>query len=186
MQILYGESKSKCMMTWNILTHLPLVRHISIGELSSIGSGNCLSPGQHQVITWTNDELLSIRLLGINFSEIEFKIQNFPFIKMHLKMSVNWRPFCPGDIDTRLCIYSSLNWVIFGSGTWDCFFNLPIFPLMIMKIFVVNFIIIIKREIWRISHCLGLAHEMLIFFASENGLSFSVPSHYLKQSWLIV
>ena len=37
--------------------------------------------------TWTNADLLSIRLLGINFSEIWSEILLFSFKKMHLKMS---------------------------------------------------------------------------------------------------
>ena len=37
-------------------------------------------------IIWPNAELLSIRHLGTNLSEIFFKIQNFSFTKMHLKM----------------------------------------------------------------------------------------------------
>ena len=55
------------------------------GSRVSFGSGNGLAPGRHQAITWTNADLLSIRPLGTNFSEIQIKIQNFPFMKMHLK-----------------------------------------------------------------------------------------------------
>ena len=44
-----------------------------------------------------NTDLLSIRPLGTNFSEIWIKMQNFWFVKMHLKMSsAKWRPFCSG------------------------------------------------------------------------------------------
>ena len=36
--------------------------------------------------------------LGTNLSEIQIEIQNFPFAKMHLKMSsAKSRPFCPGE-----------------------------------------------------------------------------------------
>ena len=38
-----------------------------------------------QAITWTNDELLSIRPLETNFSEIWIRIQNISFRKMDLK-----------------------------------------------------------------------------------------------------
>ena len=63
---------------------------------ANFGSGNGLSPTQHQAITWTNVDLLSIGLLGAGFSEIQIQIRNFSFMKMHLKMSsVKWRPFCP-------------------------------------------------------------------------------------------
>ena len=64
----------------------------------SFGSGNGLLPVRHQAITWTNVDLLSIRPLGINFSEIRIKIYNFSFTKMHLEMSsVKWGPFCSGE-----------------------------------------------------------------------------------------
>ena len=65
----------------------------------NIASGNGLSPVRRQTITWTNTDLLSIGPLGINFSEIQIKIYDFSFTKMHLKMlSEKWRPFCPrGD-----------------------------------------------------------------------------------------
>ena len=48
-------------------------------------SGNGLSPVWRQAITWTNADLLSIRPLGTNFSEIWIKIQKFSFTKIHLK-----------------------------------------------------------------------------------------------------
>ena len=60
-----------------ILIHLPLLLHICIGKLAIIGSGNALSPVQHQAITWSNADLLSFGSLGINFSKILIKIQNF-------------------------------------------------------------------------------------------------------------
>ena len=63
----------------------------------SVGSDNDLSPLQPWAITWTNAGLLSTGPSGTKFSEIQIKIQNFSFAKMHLKMlSVKWRPFCPG------------------------------------------------------------------------------------------
>ena len=42
----------------------------------SIGSGNGLSPVRRQAITWTNAKLLSIGLLGTNFSEIQSKFES--------------------------------------------------------------------------------------------------------------
>ena len=82
-----------------VLTHLPLVPYICIIELSSIGSGNGSLPVRRQAITWTTADLLSIGHLKTNFSEIQIKIRNFSFMKMHLKMSsAKWQPFCPrGD-----------------------------------------------------------------------------------------
>ena len=63
----------------------PLVPHICVSELVSIGSGNGLSPLRRQAITWTNTGLLSIILLGTYFREIW--ILSFSLEKKHLKMS---------------------------------------------------------------------------------------------------
>ena len=49
------------------------------------GSGNGLSPVRRQGITWTNADLLSLRLLGTNFGEVWFEIQNVSFIKCHVR-----------------------------------------------------------------------------------------------------
>ena len=63
----------------------------------NMGSGNGLSPFRRQAITWTNAALLSMRTFGTNFSEIWIKIEKFPFMKMHQKISAaKWRAFCPG------------------------------------------------------------------------------------------
>ena len=68
------------------LTHLPLMPHICV-NWAIIGSGNGLSPIRHQAITRTNACLLSIGLLGTNFSKTWIEILPFPFMKMHLNMS---------------------------------------------------------------------------------------------------
>ena len=51
----------------------------------SIGSDNGLSPIWRQAIIWTNARLLLIGPSWTNFSEILTKLQNFSFVKMHLK-----------------------------------------------------------------------------------------------------
>ena len=51
--------------------------HVCVGKLTIIGSDNGLSPGRRQAIIWTNDEMLLIRTLRTNFSEILSKIQTF-------------------------------------------------------------------------------------------------------------
>ena len=79
---------------WPCITHWGWVTHISIGNLTIIGSDNGLLPGRHQAIIWTNAGILLIGPLGINFCEIIIKIHIFSLKKMHLKMSGNWRPFC--------------------------------------------------------------------------------------------
>ena len=79
------------------LNHWGRVTHICVGNLTSVGSDNGLSPWRRQAITWTNAGLLLIGPLGTNFSEILFGIQTFSFKKMHFKMSsAKWRPFCFG------------------------------------------------------------------------------------------
>ena len=81
------------------LTHLPLVPHLRVTGLDTIGSGNELSPARCQAITWISASSLPLGPLGINFSEIQIKIQKFSFTKMHFKISsAKWRPFSPrGD-----------------------------------------------------------------------------------------
>ena len=81
-----------------LLTHWGRVMHIyiCIGNLTIIGSGNGLLPGQHQAIIETNAGLLSIGPLGTNFSEILIDIIAFSFMETHLKaLSVKWQPFSP-------------------------------------------------------------------------------------------
>ena len=61
-------------------------------KLTSIGSDNGLSPGRRQAIICTSAEMLLVRPLRTNFSEILIRKQTFSFKKMHLKMSsAKWR-----------------------------------------------------------------------------------------------
>ena len=43
-----------------------------------------------------------------------------------------------------------------------CVFSLPISFLMIERIYILCLIIIIKSEVWSITHCLGLGHETMV------------------------
>ena len=75
---------------------------------------------RHQAIIQTNAGSLSIGILGINFSEILIKLQNFSFTKMHLNISfAKWWPFCPGGDELinadSPCLYS----LISGSGCFQ-------------------------------------------------------------------
>ena len=70
--------------------------HICVGNLTTIGSDNGLSPGRRQAITWTNVGILLIGSLGTNFGEMLIEIHTFSFKKFHLKMSGKSRPFCLG------------------------------------------------------------------------------------------
>ena len=65
--------------------------HICVGNLTIIGSDSGPASSRRQAIIWTNVEILSIRPLGTNFSEISFEIHTFSFKKMHLE-----RSFCLG------------------------------------------------------------------------------------------
>ena len=65
-----------------------------------IGSDNGLSPGRHQAIIWTNNEILLIQTLGTNFSDILIEILVFPFKKMHFKISS--KKVCRGLIVLRV------------------------------------------------------------------------------------
>ena len=73
------------------------VTHICVGDLTSIGSDNGLSPGRRQSIIRTNAGILLIRPFGTNFSEIIIEILIFSFRKKRLKVSsAKRRPFCLG------------------------------------------------------------------------------------------
>ena len=66
-------------------TYWGRMAHISVGNLTIIGSDNGLSPGRHQAIIWTNVGILLIGPLGTNFIEILIKIHTLSFKEMHSK-----------------------------------------------------------------------------------------------------
>ena len=79
------------------LTHWGRVTHICVGNLTTIGSDNGLSPDRRQDITWTNTGMLLIGPQVTIFSEILIEIYTFSFKKTDLKISSGkWRPFCIG------------------------------------------------------------------------------------------
>ena len=43
-----------------------------------------------------------------------------------------------------------------------CVFSLPIFLMMIGRMYILCLMIIIKSEVWNIIHCLGLGHETMV------------------------
>ena len=57
----------------------------------------------------------------------------------------------------RLSIFSQL-FIIQYVGL--CVFSLPISFVMIERIYIICLIIIIKLEVWTITHCIGLGHEI--------------------------
>ena len=59
----------------------------------------------------------------------------------------------------RLSIFSQLS-IIQYVGL--CVFSLPIPFVMIENIYIICLIVIIKSEVWTITHCLGLGHETMV------------------------
>ena len=59
----------------------------------------------------------------------------------------------------RLSIFSPLS-IIQYVGLYV--FSLPISLMMIERIYILCLIIIIKSEVWTITHCLGLGHETMV------------------------
>ena len=79
------------------LTHWGRVTHISVVELTIIGTKNGLSPRRRQAIIWTNASILLIGPLGTKFSDILIEILRVSFKKIRLKgSSAKWRPYCLG------------------------------------------------------------------------------------------
>ena len=74
---------------------------------SAINNG--LSPVRRQAITWTNATILSIGLLGTNFSEIRIGILSFQFKKIHFKLSSATMAaiLCRGHVMTILSIWQN-------------------------------------------------------------------------------
>ena len=81
---------------------------------------------------------------------------NFIWRRWTYKMPVryNW-----SSVWIRLSIFSQLS-IIQYVGL--CVFSLPISVVMIERIYILCLIIIIKSEVWTITHCLGLGHETMV------------------------
>ena len=80
---------------WQLLVNLCVstlidwgrVTHIFIGNLTIIGSDNCLSPGRRHAIIWTDAGILLIGPPETDFNEILIKNHIFSFKKIYLKLS---------------------------------------------------------------------------------------------------
>ena len=59
----------------------------------------------------------------------------------------------------RLSIFSQLS---ITQYVRLCVFSLPISFVMIERIYILCLIIIMKSEVWTITHCLGLGHETMV------------------------
>ena len=79
-------------------THWGRVTHICVGNLTTIGLDNGLSPVRRHAIIWTNTGiLLNGTSLGAHISEILVEIQTFSFRKMRWNVSsAKWQLFCLG------------------------------------------------------------------------------------------
>ena len=116
----------------HVLYNLPLVPHIGVNAACTI-----LSPPsaayRRQYIESALVQIMTCRLfgakplskpmlaychLGTNFSENLIKIQNFSFIKSHLKISsAKRRQFCPGEDElTKFYRFSNQPFVCFHSS----------------------------------------------------------------------
>ena len=81
---------------------------------------------------------------------------NFIWRHWTYKMPVRYNLCC---LWVRLSIFSQLS-IIQYVGL--CVFSLPISFVMIHRIYILCLIIIIKSEVWTITHCLGLGHETMV------------------------
>ena len=112
------------------LTHWGQVTHICVSDLTIIGSDNGLSPGRRQAIIRTSAEILLVRPLGTNFSEVLFDILIFSFKKMRLKMlSAKRWPFCLG-LNVFTHSVTPYEWIVIIIGS-HCGFS-PIWHHAIM------------------------------------------------------
>ena len=100
----------------SILNHIPLVPHICVSESGQYWLRWWLvaysAPSHHKnqcwvIVNWT---------LRNKFQWNVLKIQNFPFMNMHLKISsVTWRPFCLGgdELTTDYALYVTTHAILF-------------------------------------------------------------------------
>ena len=71
----------------SILIDWGRVTHICVGNLTSTGSDNCLSPGRRHATICTDAGILLIGPSETDFNEILIKNHTFSFKKVYLKMS---------------------------------------------------------------------------------------------------
>ena len=71
----------------SILIDWGRVTNICVGNLTSTGSDNCLSPGRRHATIWTDAGILLIGPSETDFNEILIKNHTFSFKKVYLKMS---------------------------------------------------------------------------------------------------
>ena len=70
---------------------------------------------------------------------------------------------CLSDIFCRVCEWDKaycLSYPLYN--IWGCVFAVYPFPLWWLRGNILGLIIIIKSEVWTITHCLGLGHETMV------------------------
>ena len=106
------------------------------------------------------------------FTEFRQKVSAFEIamqvsISLSLLCKIIWRHwnykmpvrYILSSVWVRLSIFSPLS-IIQYVGLYV--FSLPISVVMIERIYILCLIIIIKSEVWTITHCLGLGHETMV------------------------
>ena len=87
-----------------------------VSKLNIIGSNNDLSPGQRQVIIWTNAGILLICPLRTKFSEMLIEIHAFLFKKNTCEnvvckmVDILSRPPCVNTKNNNPCLFSRVQW----------------------------------------------------------------------------
>ena len=156
-----------------------------VSKLTSIGPDNGLAPMTRQAIIWTDAGILFIEPLGTHFSKISIEIHIFSFKKTpsHYHHCANfiWRHWTYempvrynlSSVRVTSSIFSQLS-IIQYVGL--CVFSLPISFVMIERIYILCLIIIIKSEVWTITHCLGLGHETMVYAVCRSIFSLKMSS----------
>ena len=87
----------------------------------------------------------------------------------------------------RVSIFSQLSTIQYVGL---CVFSWPISFVMIERIYILCLIIIIKSEVWTITHCLGLGHETMVcvvclsIFLLKLGHRWAISSH--RKQWMLL
>ena len=81
-------------------------------------------------------------------------------LRARCHVSIRQSPsLCNGILNTCPCLLAILSMIQYVGL---CVSNSPISFVMIEKIYTLCLIIIIKSEVWTITHCLGLGHETMV------------------------
>ena len=111
----------------------------------------------------------------IIFQQIPWEVINYPWSRYLLfqQRSLYFRP----KENDAYAVHSELKP---NKYFYLSVFSLPISFVMIERIYIICLIIIIKSEVWTITHCLGLGHETMVCAVCLS--IFLVNFHYLVSS----